>query len=184
MKFRTLYSCAVAALFAIGVTSAHAIDPNALPDTHPGSKSDNAAHPLGKKQADMRVQGLHKLLKGQAQAQGSNKVVQVAKGQFVELARQGEDKIFTVVGQFGPLDSPFNVLKSGIAGPVRNQIPQPDRTSDNTTIWAPDFNQAYYTEPAVLRHAGRGLDAQFLYRAIVEPLHRQRRRHRLGAGAL
>ena len=143
MKFKALSSCVFAALFA--VTSAHAIDPNALPDTHPGSKHDNAEHPLGKKQADLRTQGLHKVLKGQAQGQGSNKVVQVAKGQYVELARQGEDKIFTIVGQFGPNDSPFNVLKSGIPGPVRNSIPQPDRAKDNTTIWAPDFNQAYYT---------------------------------------
>jgi immune inhibitor A len=143
MKWKALLSCAVAALFA--VTSAHAIDPNALPDTHPGSKSDNAEHPLGKKQLELRTQGLHKVLKGQAQGQGKNKVVRVANGQYVELARQGEDKIFTIVGQFGPLDSPFNILKSGIPGPVRNSIPQPDRTLDNTTIWAPDFNQAYYT---------------------------------------
>jgi immune inhibitor A len=143
MKLKALYLCAFATLFA--VASAHAIDTSGLPDTHPGSKSDNAEHPLGKKQADLRKQALHKVIKGQAQGKGKNKVVQVAKGQFVELARQGEDSIFTIVGQFGPLDSPFTVLKSGIPGPVRNSIPQPDRSVDNTTIWAPDFNQAYYT---------------------------------------
>ena len=142
MKSKAFYTCAFAALFA--VTSAHAAGSNALPDTHPGSKHDNAEHPLGKKQADLRAQGLQKVLKGQAQGNGKNKVVQVAKGQFVELARQGEDKIFTIVGQFGTQDSPFPVLQSGIPGPVRNSIPQPDRTKDNTTIWAPDFNQAYY----------------------------------------
>jgi immune inhibitor A len=32
----------------------------------------------------------------------------------------------------------------GTAGPQRNQIPQPDRSKDNTTIWAPDFSKAYY----------------------------------------
>ena len=40
MKSKALYACAFAALFA--VTSAHAADPNAVPDTHPGSKHDNA----------------------------------------------------------------------------------------------------------------------------------------------
>jgi len=109
-----------------------------------GHKSDNKEHPLGKKQFELRKQGLQKLLKGQKQAKGPNKVVEVAKGQFVELARQGEDKIFTILGQFGPLDSPFGILKSGVPGPARNQIPQPNRTVDNTTIWAPDFNKAYY----------------------------------------
>ncbi len=104
-------------------------------------KADNLEHPLGKKQGELRKQGLQKLLKGQVQAKGANKVVQVAKGQFVELARQGEDKIFTVLGQFGPAVS---ATYGGQPGPVRNQIPQPNRAVDNTTIWAPDFNKAHY----------------------------------------
>src|SRR4029453_10372866 len=62
---------------------------------------DSVEHPLGKKQFELRQQGLQKLLKAQAQGSGDNKVVEVAKGQFVELARQGEDKIFTILGQFG-----------------------------------------------------------------------------------
>ena len=69
------------------------------------------------------------------------KVGKVAKGQYVELAREGEDSIFTIIGQFGnAVDTRFG----GAPGPVHNQIPQPDRTVDNTTIWAPDFSQAYY----------------------------------------
>jgi immune inhibitor A len=106
-----------------------------------GSKADNIEHPLGKKQSELRKQGLQKLLKGQKQAKGPNKVMEVAKGQFVELARQGEDKIFTVLGEFG---TAVNPTYGGTSGPLRNQIPQPDRTVDNTTIWAPDFSKAYY----------------------------------------
>ena len=32
----------------------------------------------------------------------------------------------------------------GTAGPVRNQIPQPDRSVNNSTIWRADFNKASY----------------------------------------
>ena len=32
----------------------------------------------------------------------------------------------------------------GAPGPLHNQIPQPDRAVDNTTIWTPDFSKSYY----------------------------------------
>jgi len=50
--------------------------------------------------------------------------------QYVELARLGEDPIWTVVGEFG--DFPHN------------NIAEPDRDYNNTTIWIPDFNREYY----------------------------------------
>jgi len=39
-----------------------------------------------------------------------------------------------------------SINHGGTPGPSHNQIPQPDRTVDNTTIWAPDFSQSYYTD--------------------------------------
>ncbi len=142
MKSRLIILCAVVSALALPAAVAQGAAAPGKHDEH--RQSDNLEHPLGKKQAEMRKQGLHKLLKGQAQGKGPNKVVEVAKGQFVELARQGEDTIFTIVAQFGPTNSPFGILQSGVAGPLRNQIPQPDRAVDNTTIWAPDFSKAYY----------------------------------------
>ena len=71
----------------------------------------------------------------------TEKVHQVANGQYVELAREGEDKIWSVLGEFG---NAIVQPQGGTPGPLHNQIPQPDRTVDNTTIWAPDFTQAYY----------------------------------------
>jgi immune inhibitor A len=38
------------------------------------------------------------------------------------------------------------IAHGGTPGPVHNQIPQPDRTVDNTTIWAPNFNVPYYKD--------------------------------------
>ena len=65
---------------------------------------------------------------------------EVARGQYVELDREGEDSIWTVLGEFGNTVTPLG----GTPGPLHNQIPEPDRTVDNTTIWAPDFSQTYF----------------------------------------
>jgi immune inhibitor A len=102
-----------------------------------GANTDNPSHPLGEKQAVLQAKGFAAKMKGQA----SGPVKEVAKGQFVQLARQGEDSIWTVVGQFG---NSINPTYGGTAGPQRNQIPQPDRSVDNSTIWTSDFNKLYY----------------------------------------
>jgi len=105
-----------------------------------GANTDNPSFPQGEKQQALQAKGFEAKVNGKT----SGPVAEVAKGQFVELAREGEDSIFTVIGEFGPNDSPYNVLKSGIPGPLHNEIPEPDRSVDNTTIWAPDFTEAYY----------------------------------------
>jgi immune inhibitor A len=102
-----------------------------------GAKNDNPSHPLGDQQSALRKQALAKKLHGKA----SGKTHQVARGQYVELEREGEDSIWTVLGEFGDSISP---TYGGTAGPRRNQIPQPNRAVDNTTIWAPDFSRSYY----------------------------------------
>lgn len=100
-------------------------------------RSDNPSHPLGDQQAALRRRALRAKLNGKA----TGRVHQVARGQFVELARQGEDSIFTVVGQFG---AQINPSYGGSTGPQHNQIPEPNRAFDNSTIWAPDFSRTYY----------------------------------------
>ena len=105
-----------------------------------GANTDNPSHPLGERQNKLKLKGLEAKLKGQT----SGPVKEVAKGQFVELERLGEDSIWTIIAEFGSNDSPFPVLKSGVPGPLHNQIPEPDRAVDNTTIWAPDFTPEYY----------------------------------------
>ena len=106
------------------------------------ANTDNPGHALADKQAELREKALEAKLNGKAHG----KTHEVARGQFVELAREGEDSIWTVLGEFGDLESPFGVLQGGLAGPQHNQIPQPDRTVDNSTIWAPDFSEAYFEE--------------------------------------
>jgi immune inhibitor A len=126
----------VAIVPMVGAAPANAGGEDGLPDV--AGHSDNPGHPLGDAQAVLRSKGFEAKVNGKT----SGPVAEVAKGQFVELTRQGEDKIWTVLGQFG---NSINPTYGGTAGPLRNQIPQPDRSVDNSTIWAPDFNQNHYT---------------------------------------
>ncbi len=87
---------------------------------------DNKPDPLTTAQLALREKGLEAKLNGKAKG----KVHEVAKGQYVELAREGEGAIWTVLGDFADLQ--------------HNEIPQPDRAVNNTTIWEPDFNRDYY----------------------------------------
>jgi len=105
-----------------------------------GANTDNPSHPLGDTQNALKQKAFEAKLNGKA----SGPVVEVAHGQFVELERQGEDSIWTVLGEFGNAESPFGILQGGAPGPLHNQIPQPDRNYDNSTIWAPDFSEGYY----------------------------------------
>jgi immune inhibitor A len=64
----------------------------------------------------------------------------------VELQREGEDSIWTVMADFGDTVSWHPLLQSNQLGPQHNQIPEPDRTADNTSIWREDFNRDYYLD--------------------------------------
>jgi len=90
---------------------------------------DNRPDPLSTKQAELKKMAIEAKLNGKA----PGKVKEVAKGQYVELAREGEGAIWTVLGEFA--DFPHNNLGAA-----------PDRTVDNTTIWVPDFNRAYFMD--------------------------------------
>jgi immune inhibitor A len=98
------------------------------PDGVGQGKNDDLSHPLGAKQRALRQEALQAKLNGKAYG----RTYEVARGQFVELERLGEDLIFTVLGEFN--DFPHN------------NIGEPDRNVDNTTIWSPDFSRDYYLD--------------------------------------
>jgi immune inhibitor A len=133
----TLALLSALAIAPLAATAATAATEENLPAVAP--KTDNPSHPLGDAQAARKAIAVQAKLNGKAKG----KTHQVARGQYVELARLGEDSIFTVVGQFG---TQINPTYGGAAGPLKNQIPEPDRAVDNSTIWAPDFSQAYYED--------------------------------------
>ena len=89
-------------------------------------KKDNLPDPLTTQQLDLKEKALEAKLNGKVHG----KVHEVARGQYVELAREGEGALWTVLGEFADIK--------------HNMIPEPDRALDNTSIWVPDFNRDYY----------------------------------------
>jgi immune inhibitor A len=110
---------------ALSLASAEAAGGN---DIHRVMKKDNLGDPLTDKLLALRNEAQQAKLNGKAYG----KVAEVARGQFVELAREGEGVIWTVLGEFADL--------------AHNSLPEPDRTVDNTTIWVPDFDRDYYMD--------------------------------------
>ena len=90
-----------------------------------------------------------------------------SEDQYVELEREQTDQVFVILAEFGNQrdpDTPDRDTDAGIPGPIRydgplhNQIPQPDRTVDNSTIWQPDYNREHYQE----MYFGEGPDVESL----------------------
>jgi len=92
------------------------------------AKKDDRPDPLTAAQRAMKAQALEAKLSGKAYG----KTHEVARGQFVELEREGEGVLWTVLGEFSDF--------------AHNSIAAPDRAVDNTTIWVPDFSRDYYVD--------------------------------------
>lgn len=131
----TWLSLALAVLMALSIPAMAQED---IPGT-PGQRGrgDNPKHPLGAKRFELRQRALQERLNGR----GTGRVHELAKGQFVELQQERSDRIFVVIVEFG---TAINPVTGGTPGPVHNQIPEPDRAVNNTTIWQPDYNRAHY----------------------------------------
>ena len=104
-------------------------------------KNDDLEHPLGKKQRALKQKALEAKLEGKAAKDA--KVVEVAKGQYVELANEGSDRVFVVLAEFG---TAIHSAYGGTPGPEHNQIAEPNRALDNTTIWQADYDVAHYED--------------------------------------
>ena len=75
--------------------------------------------------------------------------------QYVELGRQQTDKVFVVLTEFGnerrPTfpDGDTNPTIAGpttFDGPRHNAIPEPDRATDNVTVWRANYSPAYFKQ--------------------------------------
>jgi immune inhibitor A len=157
----------VAAAVLLSVTtipsgaSARTSDTGATPPSVPAAgkgnadekpkKSDNLKTPFHIKQDAMKQKAIEDKIAGKAKG----KVHEVAKGQFVQLEREGTDRIFVVIAEFGNFRHPtypdtVNGQPASDAlvfdGPLHNAIPEPDRTVDNSTLWQEDYSQAHYED--------------------------------------
>ncbi len=117
----------LAALVAVPIASAAlASRSGAASDGAKGAKKDNRLIDLDLKKQALLEKGLQKKLRGKAYG----KVAEVARGQYVQLAREGEGAVWTLLGEFSDLQ--------------HNTIPAPDRSVDNSTYWVPDFSRDFF----------------------------------------
>lgn len=105
-------------------------------------RQDNRPGPRTKELVEWRKAAIEKVARGQAKASDDG-VVQLAPDKFAEIETVKQDKIFTILAEFGDQGSG----RFGTApGPLHNTIPEPDRSVDNTTLWNQDFSPAYYED--------------------------------------
>ncbi|WP_091647471.1 immune inhibitor A domain-containing protein [Micromonospora pallida] len=144
--------------------------PSAAESTH---AEHDLPNPLENKRRALRQEGLSEVLSGRAKAERINgsTVVKVgktqatgpaarsAKGtsqtqdQYVELAREQTDRIFVILAEFGNdrhPSYPDQDTHPGTPGPARfdgplhNEIPEPNRAVDNSTVWQADYNADHF----------------------------------------
>lgn len=137
MKAKWFSTLLIVMMLAVAMVPAAGAASSLPSDESVGTNSDNGHHPLGDQQAMLMAKALDAKLHGKA----TGRVHQVARGQYVELAREGEDKIWSVLGEFG---NQIRLPQGGTPGPLHNQIPAPNRSLDNTSIWTSDFTKSYY----------------------------------------
>jgi immune inhibitor A len=147
MKAKWFSALLIVAILVIAVVPVAGAAPKASGGSYDDpafvQKEDNRHDALTDKQLDLKEQALEAKLNGKA----NGKVKEVARGQFVELAREGEDAVWTVLGDFSDLK--------------HNELPQPDRNVNNSTIWVPDFSRDYFN--SLLYAEGAGVNSMRQY---------------------
>lgn len=164
------------------------------PEPQTGAETDDLPNPLEDKRRALRQEALDLVLSGEAEVEqrGPSTVVRVgqtpaegapdarqaapappAQDQYVELAREDTDRIFVVIAEFGDErhpdfpdqdTDPDTPGPARFDGPLHNQIPEPDRAVDNSTVWQPDFDQDYYEDVYFSQEEGAESLAQYYER--------------------
>ncbi|MFF3599771.1 immune inhibitor A domain-containing protein [Kitasatospora indigofera] len=110
--------------------------------------------PLTDKTRARRQAATEQMVAGTATVErhGGGEAVRLGQNEYVELARERTDRIFTVLVEFGDqvdttTRTPDGAVKYGGApGPAHNRIERPDRTADNSTAWRADYDRQHYQD--------------------------------------
>ncbi|RMI37564.1 M6 family metalloprotease domain-containing protein [Streptomyces triticirhizae] len=167
-----------AALVPVGTAQAQQppADEGAVPQDQRFSAAEpELENPLAEKREAQRQQAFQRLIAGESSPRtlGGSEVVELSEGEFVEVATTGTDKIFTVLVEFGDEIHPDY---GGTPGPRVNEIAEPDREVDNSTIWQEDFDREYYEDiyysedpevPSVKQYFERQSSGQYTVDGLV-----------------
>ncbi|WP_460733906.1 immune inhibitor A domain-containing protein [Nocardioides ginkgobilobae] len=151
MRLATIASASlVAAALTVPLTAATS---SAAPQATGADSSHEDQHeshvlrmPWQEKYDDLRKQGIEQRLR----QGGSGSVERVGRGAFARVAETGTDRVFVVLAEFGQTShSAFPAGESDAQrteGPLHNEIPEPDRSVDNSTLWEEDYDQSYFED--------------------------------------
>ncbi len=151
-----IVAVAAAGLLVGGLLSTGVAQAASPAGSAPGKDKANGSHtpehplPIARKQAAIKEAAQQQRLKGNKAFQG--KTAKVGKGQYVELQREGTDPVFVMLVEFGDAQYPNPAFQgpppdgstTDVTGPLHNEIPAPDRSVDNSTLWQADYNVAHY----------------------------------------
>ncbi|WP_076469179.1 immune inhibitor A domain-containing protein [Micromonospora avicenniae] len=138
--------------------------PNPLEDKRRAMRQEGLSDVLTGRAKPQKINGSTVVKVGETAATGgaaarTAKATKGGKGatkdQYIELGRETTDKIFVILAEFGNQrhpDFPDKDTDPDTAGPARfdgplhNEIPQPNRAVDNSTIWQPDFSADHFRQ--------------------------------------
>ncbi|KAA1425488.1 M6 family metalloprotease domain-containing protein [Mumia zhuanghuii] len=124
-------------------------------DAEPVVKNGTEVVKVGKSYSPAEAAALATTRGRKALAKSGTKATK--QDQYVELEQERADKIFVILTEFGDERHPdfpddgWNVTGEDVEpqrfdGPIHNEIPEPDRTKDNSTVWQSDYNRDHYQD--------------------------------------
>jgi immune inhibitor A len=176
LQRRILVGLTSVALVAAGLTAlapaAQAAPPTGDAARSAAAPVDDLPNPAEQKRRALRQEALSDVLSGdkKAEKRGSSTVVKMGEkapakskkkakpgkvDQYVELSREKTDKIFVVLVEFGNErhpnypdqdTDPNTPGPTKFDGPLHNEIPEPDRSKDNSTIWQPNYDRQHFQD--------------------------------------
>ncbi|MGC4886342.1 immune inhibitor A domain-containing protein [Micromonospora sp. DT227] len=138
--------------------------PNPLEDKRRALRQEGLSEVLSGRAKAQKINGSTVVKVGEKAAEGAAagkaaRSTKAGKGptedQYVELSREKTDKIFVILAEFGDErhpNYPDQDTAPAVPGPTRfdgplvNQIPEPNRAVDNSTIWQSDFSADHFRQ--------------------------------------
>ncbi|WP_176308468.1 immune inhibitor A domain-containing protein [Micromonospora sp. NBS 11-29] len=138
--------------------------PNPLEDKRRALRQEGLSEVLAGRAKAQKINGSTVVKVGEKAVAGASagraaKSTKAGKGptedQYVELSRTQTDKIFVILAEFGDERHPSYPDRDtdpNTAGPTRfdgprvNQIPQPNRAVDNSTVWQADYSADHFRQ--------------------------------------
>ncbi|MGY0231291.1 immune inhibitor A domain-containing protein [Longispora urticae] len=147
-RTRVLVAGVASGMLFAGMASAAVQASPTRPAVQPPSSEERVNRPDELTTPDMareranKIEALNALVKDPSKLVKRDKGssgVQLPNGKWVQWGTPETAQVFTLLAEFGAQEP-----DGGGPGPLHNQIPEPDRTVDNSTLWTKDASQAYF----------------------------------------